>query len=79
MTDALIIDAARTPIGGDAGRTLTRIHPPIALSRGWIRGCSYRLELDFGPNGSAPAWKVSRAGAFAGSGNCLRHQSLMSP
>ena len=31
------------------------------------------------PNGSAPAWKVSRAGAFAGSGNCLRHQSLMSP
>ena len=31
------------------------------------------------PNGSAPAWKVSRAGAFAGSGNCLRHQLLMSP
>src|SRR5215475_7917892 len=31
------------------------------------------------PNGSAPAWKVSRAGAFAGSGNCLRHQVLRSP
>src|SRR5262249_37940874 len=31
------------------------------------------------PNGSAPAWKVSRAGAFAGSGNCLRHQALRSP
>src|SRR5690348_9931523 len=27
MTDAGIIGAARTPIGGEAGRTLTRIHP----------------------------------------------------
>jgi len=27
MTDAVIIGAARTPIGGEAGRTLTRIHP----------------------------------------------------
>ena len=34
MTDVVIIDAARRPIGGKAGRTLTRIHPPIALSRG---------------------------------------------
>ncbi len=31
----------------------------------------------FAPNGSAPAWKVSRAGALAGSGNCRRHQSLI--
>ncbi len=32
----------------------------------------------FASNGSAPAWWVSRAGALAGSGNRLRHQSLMS-
>src|ERR1700722_3412806 len=27
---------------------------PIALSRGSIRGCSYRLELDFGPGWECP-------------------------
>src|SRR5215469_9751882 len=31
------------------------------------------------PNGSAPAWKVSRDGVTAGSGNWRRHQSLTSP
>ena len=31
------------------------------------------------PNGRAPAWNVNRAGAVEMSGNCPRHQSLMSP
>ena len=32
----------------------------------------------FAPNGSAPAWKVKRAGAVDTSANCPRHQSLSS-
>ncbi len=27
---------------------------PIVLSRSWIGGCSYRLELDFGPEWECP-------------------------
>jgi hypothetical protein len=34
---------AKAVAGGSQG------HYRDALSRGWIRGCSYRLELDFGP------------------------------
>ena len=38
---------AKAAVGGSQGRYREAL--PIALSRGWIRGCSYRLELDFGP------------------------------
>ena len=63
----------------------------MTIERHYERGDLIVLEGDPGgaaatacssilaPKGSAPAWNVSRAGAWAGSGNCLRHQVLMSP
>ncbi len=69
--------ARDTKAGGGTNALFCRVMCEVAVGSDQRPRAATARSSIFAPNGSAPAWKVSRAGALAGSENCRRHQSLI--